>query len=226
MFRKTPLVGLFVSLISLVCAENGHAQSPTDAPPPEPVATAPESEVVTLPDNEKEAGKPNPLLILLSFLGLPRPGEHARPGANSICYFPTSSAVRDTFGDQWSFFAPAFGRLEVPQAHAVLMPEFDFVVSSRNGNRATLVPLGMTYTTGFGDKRTRGTIGVGTGLLLLESRVQSQNLPTRWRGGINGSVFAGVAFGGSGSLRVGYRWADKVRGFDLSGTSVEAAFRF
>lgn len=225
--RLTHLLFAATVPMLLLCPA-ARAQDETQPPVETQPATAPppDAETVTLPDNEKESCKTDAFASVLSFLGVPKPGEHLRPGATYTTYVPNSNAIRDLFGNQWTFLLPGFGRLDVPQSHAVLAPEINLVTSSRSGNRATLVPLGATYTTGFGDARTRGTLGIGTGLLLLESRVTSRNMPSRWRGGVNGSAFAGVAFGGSGSLQIGYRWADKIRGFDLSGTSLEASFRF
>ena len=63
-------------------------------------------------------------------------------------------------------------------------------------------------------------------MVVTETRVSGENLPSRWRGGAAGSAFAGIAFGGNGSAQVGYRWAERIRGLDMSGSSLDFAVRF
>lgn len=192
------------------------------------VSSPAESPVVESGEGATPSAKPEPKprVILGGLLRIPARGQHLRPGADFTLFVPASRAMRDRFGSQWQGFGFGFGRVEVPQARSVIDTETGWLNSSKGNNRVTLIPLGLRWRTAFGASNSRPFVGFGGGLLLSETRIPDENLPSRWRGGATGSVFAGLAFGGNGSVQVGYRWADRIRGFDMSGSSLDFAVRF
>ncbi|MBC8138623.1 MAG: hypothetical protein H8F28_22315 [Fibrella sp.] len=195
------------------------AQGTTPLTEPSPPAVSED-----VPPEVKEERKPQS--VLGGLFRIPAPGEHMRPGGDFSLFIPTSRAMRDRFGSQWQGFGFGFGRVPVPDAGIVLDTETGWLNASKGGNRVTLIPLGLRLQSAYGASNNRPFIGVGGGLLLSETRVTSENLPSRWRGGMNGSVFGGIAFGGNGSVQLGYRWASRIRGFDMSGSSLDFAVRF
>lgn len=190
-------------------------------PPAEPPTPTVSEDV---PAEVKEGRQPRS--VLGGLFRIPARGEHMRPGGEFSLFLPTSRALRDRFGGQWQGFGFGFGRVPVPEAGVVLDIETGWVNASKGSNRITLIPLGLRLQTAYGASNNRPFVGVTGGMLLSETRVPSENLPSRWRGGMNGSAFAGIAFGGNGSVQVGYRWANRIRGFDMSGTSLDFAVRF
>ncbi|MBC7807556.1 MAG: hypothetical protein H7145_15575 [Akkermansiaceae bacterium] len=206
-------------LTACVCPSvSAQSETPVAAESPAPAA-----DEAPTPRTKED---PKPRVLLGGLLRIPVRGQHVRPGADFTLFAPASGAMRDRFGSSWQGFGFGFGRVEVPQARSVLDTETGWLSSSKGSNRVTLIPLGVRWRTAFGASNNRPFIGVGGGLLVSETRVPSENLPSRWRGGATGSAFAGIAFGGNGSVQVGYRWADRIRGFDMSGSSLDFAVRF
>ncbi len=196
-----------------------QTETPVQTESPSPGAA---DETTTLDTKEE----PEPRVLLGGLLRIPARGQHLRPGVDCAMFAPTSRAMRDRFGGSWQGGGFGFGRVEVPQAKSVLDTEAGWLSSSKGSNRIIMIPLGLRWRTAFGASNNRPFFGVGGGLLVTETRVPEENLPSRWRGGATGSAFAGIAFGGNGSAQIGYRWADRIRGFDMSGTSLDFSVRF
>jgi hypothetical protein len=202
-----------LSVVS-VCAAQTETPVPVESPPP-------------VAGGEGKAGpeESKPRSFLGGLFRIPARGQHVRPGADFSLFLPASRAMRDRFGGQWQGFGFGLGRVPVPEARLVLDTETGWLSASKGANRVTLIPVGLRLQTAYGASNSRPFVGVGAGVLLSETRVTSENLPSRWRGGVTGSAFAGIAFGGNGSVQLGYRWAGRIRGFDMSGSSLDFAVR-
>jgi len=208
---------------SVLAAQNGEKQPPS---PPATPAPSTASEPSGSSDSANTASqKPN---------GSPTTKEnHKKKRAlrfqitpTTKAFLPQSPELRHSFGDTWVSYGISFRGPDLPKDKA----EFDFqpelISSSGHGNRITLVMPELRYRMAVSNAAIRPFIGIEAMPVFAQTRVTSENLPSRWRGGFGGGLTGGIAFSNKGLITVGYQWTDTIRGFNLSGAKAGLSYRF
>lgn len=208
------LAGGMLMLLAPVRAQTPPAQTQPTAPPP----------IILQPEGQAPPSAPEPA---------PRPKQRFRIGPELGVFLPTSSKVRDRFGDAWFTFGLGLGPVE-----RLVKPdlfEFDFGLSYRRNddNHVLLIPVGVKYihalsaTNGeLGQAQTTPYVGAAADLYLADVRSQPDNVKSGLTTGVGASVLAGVAFSGSAHVEARYQFVSNIRGFDFSGFSLTLGYRF
>ena len=198
--RWTSLFGVLVLLALADVAAAASAEDTQAPPPPPPGAPA-----------EK-----------------PAPRRRFRFGPEAGVFIPASGKTRDRFGASWTSLGPGFG--SVRQAGARGRLEFDVSVfrESRGNRRAFFAPVGVGYRRDLavGDGHFMPYAGVSVNLVLTDLRSDADGVRSGLRAGGGGSLFVGSTLGRSAYAEARYLAVSRIKGFDLSGTSLSLGVRF
>jgi hypothetical protein len=144
-------------------------------------------------------------------------------------FLPTSSKVRDHFGSSWLSIGPGLGAVKQPSYEGRFAFDFSFSSQKKNGNRAYILPLGVSYTKALlRDPERSAQPFVGAALNVVGTKLRSipDGVDTGVKAGAGGSVFLGSTVGEKAFVEARYRTMTSVAGFNFSGLDLTAGYRF
>lgn len=142
-------------------------------------------------------------------------------------YIPTSGKTRDAFGDTWYNYGIGFGAVQSADAKGKFQFDLNLLGGNRNGNRSYLAPIGASYRRALSTSKSSSPyVGASLDVVPTYLKAPSYGVHSRLRFTGGGSVFAGFTFSESAYLQARYYAVGKSAGFDLSGLSLGAGFRF
>jgi hypothetical protein len=203
---------LFLLLLSVLSALPAFAQDGAQTPPPD----SSEGKIILAPPVRKNTF-----------------------GLQLGTYTPGNLAVKSKFGDSWSGVGLGFGPIYAPQVTRKVNSDITVISTKRKFTAATLIPIGISYRQsltplnmeklGEGIWPTSGTY-VGGSLNIvagqLRSNLAGDNFANGWKTTTGASVYVGHVFSEKLSVEARYYGMGKLQGFDFSGTSISAGFRF
>jgi hypothetical protein len=241
--RLTALIGA----ATLLCGLSAHAQSPAapdaNAPAANPVPGTNPPTAATPPDNgtTPDTGTtPNAAAPAPTPPGMPQatpvpaPASSPRPASSRFrigpavgLYLPSSGKTRDRFGDSWFGIGIGLGSINPVRTSGALMLDANLFYHERDGNHAFFLPIGLGYRIAL----SPGTnvvpyAGVSADLDFSEITSNPDNIHNSFNVGAGGSVFVGANFGDSAFIEARYLELSRANGFDLSGLSLTAGYRF
>ncbi|MDX1933860.1 MAG: hypothetical protein SFU56_14775 [Capsulimonadales bacterium] len=161
--------------------------------------------------------------------GSETPRPRFRFGPELGFYFLTSDRAADTFGRVFTNVGFGFGGVRHARRKGETYFDLNVVANRRRGSELVLIPAGIAYRRSFAREDTAQInpyYGFGANVVGVHSRSDRDNLPSRFRFGAGGNVFAGVTYRDTGYLQARYLLMSDVRGFNLSGASLAVGFRF
>lgn len=160
----------------------------------------------------------------------PEKASEPRWGLDLTSYRPTQSAVRDRFGENWTFLSLAQGSVVKRQGTYVNW-DVDAFITSQGENRPEKAFLGV-----FGIHLTQSPFHedycglrpfFGAGVNLVYQDVTSRSLDFSVKKlGFGGNVFIGSNVSKSAVVQLKYQWISEVHGVDFSGISLNVGIRF
>jgi len=191
--------------------QSAPTTAPAPAPAPDQTAPAP---VITPAPTPAPAPPPS------------QPSNHFYIGPEVGVFLPTSSKTSNRFGSTWYSLGLAIGPVSnVPQGGAF---SFDFGVQyqSRSGNHVLLVPLGAEYRIPLSQATSaQPYAGVTADAYIVNLKSSVDNVSgTQLTGGA--SALIGLNVGKNTNIEARYQFVSSVKGFDFSGLSLSAGYRF
>ena len=214
--RRLVFIAASAALYAAAPLVTAHAQEPpVPVVPPTTPATTPPAATTAPPAPAPDDATPKP------------PKKRFTIGPEVGAYIPTSNKARDAFGDTWYNYGFGFGAIQSADLKGRFQFDLNILGGSRSGNRAYLFPLGASYRRALTTNRSASPY-VGASLNFVPTYLRAGNYGVtsklRYAGGA--SAFAGFTFSDSAYLQARYYAISKSAGFDLSGLSLSAGFRF
>ena len=162
---------------------------------------------------------------------LPPPSRAAQKRGFSIgpevgVFLPSSGTTRDAFGNAWFNYGLGFGVIQSSDRKGRVNFDFNLLGNSRGVNRAYIAPIGVSYRRALSDGASRPYIGASANIVPTYLRADNYGVPSRLRVTGGGSVFAGYTFRSAAYLQARYYGTGNSAGFNFSGLSLAAGFRF
>ncbi len=142
-------------------------------------------------------------------------------------FLPSSNKTRDRFGSTWYSIGIGLGAINPVSTKGNLAVDLNLFYHGRDSNHAFFIPLGVGYRIALAPGT--GTIpyaGVSVDANFADITSNPDNVHNSFTVGAGASEFVGVNFGDSAFLEARYYEFSRVSGFDLSGLSVDAGYRF
>ena len=211
-----PLALAFALLTAFAAAPAFAQEAPKPADPPQnpPVITDPPPVVVveTPEPPQEEPSKPRFYI-----------------GPDIGYYIPTSDKARRAFGDKFVTIGFGLGAAERISEKGRIALDFSVISNRIAESSVMLAPIGVAYARAL-TTNTSVTPYVGVSLNFYVANIRSERgdfeVKSGYRGGFGGTAFAGVTLGKQAFLRARYCLVSKISGFDLSGLSLTAGYRF
>lgn len=199
--RWTLLCGVLVLLAATSAAAAAAAAEDTQAPPPPPPG-APAEE--------------------------PRPRRRFRFGPEVGVFIPANAKTRDRFGASWTDLGPGFGAVRQAGPRGRLEIDVSVFRESRGNRRAFFAPVGVGYRRDLaaGGGAFIPYAGASVNLVLADLRSDADGVRSGLRAGGGGSLFVGSTLGRNAYAEARYLAVSRIKGFDLSGTSLSLGVRF
>lgn len=150
----------------------------------------------------------------------PRIGMGLMVGA----FYPTSSEVRDHFGDNWVRFGLRPLPLDIPNKWRISWDAAYYHMSYLDDD-VTLIPVTVGLIRGYGDKeKTRPYVALNAGVFYGNADMPSLGVDEKgW--GLNMNATAGIIFNRRFSIEARYEVFDEFAGMDFSAFTLSAAVK-
>ena len=215
-------------MFGAICAPAARAQQP--AAPTIPAAP-PDQAVPATPPVDQTAPAPvivpSPTPVAVAEPSQSEPSNHFYIGPEVGVFFPTSSKTSNRFGSAWYSLGLALGPVSSVSTSGSLSFDFGLQYQSRSGNHVLLVPLGAEYRIGLSQRTASAQpyAGVAADLYIVNVKSGEDNVnATEATGGA--SALIGLNVGKNTNLEARYQFVSSVKGFDFSGLSLSAGYRF
>jgi hypothetical protein len=160
----------------------------------------------------------------------PRRKKRFQLGLDVGAFFPTSRKTRDRFGGTWYSIGPGFSAVRRAGEKGRIGLDIDLMSQSKNGNRALLIPAGVSFTRALGkvDEEKSSHPFVGASLLAIPARIRSapDGVDDNFKLGAGAAAFVGTTFGERAFVEARYMVTTRISGFSFSGASVRVGYRF
>jgi hypothetical protein len=224
--RSAAILGAAALLVFAL--PTAHAQTATDpnapaATPAPPDATAPPTDTTSPPVNANPATpEPTP-----NNSTPPASSSRFRIGPAIGFYLPSSSKTRNRFGDDWISVGIGLGSISAITTKGKLGFDASIFYHGRDSNHVFFLPIGINYRVALAPgTKVVPYIGVSANVDFTDITSNPDNVHNSFNVGGGGSGFVGLNFGDSAFVEARYYALSKANGFDLSGLSLDAGYRF
>ena len=157
----------------------------------------------------------------------PQPSSRFRIGPAVGLYLPSSRKTRDRFGNAWVSVGIGLGAINAITTKGSVGFDASIFYHGRDSNHVFFLPIGVSYRVALAP----GTnvvpyVGVSADLDITDITSNPDNVHNSFNVGGGGSGFVGLNFGDSAFVEARYYGLSKANGFDLSGLSLDAGYRF
>ena len=220
-YKKAAVLGGALLMAFAVPAARAQTTTPDAGAPP---AAAPPD--TTTPPADATPATPVPAPETSPDQSAPRRNRF-RFGPAVGVFLPSSSKTRDRFGDTWFSIGLGLGSINPVSTKGNVALDLNLLYHGRDSNHAFFAPLGIGYRVAL--TPGTGTIpyaGASVDANFADITSNPDNIHNSFNVGAGASEFVGVNFGDSAFLEARYYEFSRVSGFDLSGLSVDAGYRF
>lgn len=147
-------------------------------------------------------------------------------GPEASVFFPTSSKTGNAYGKSWTSIGFGLGSAFQASAHGTLSPFFTILYNSHDGNRAFVLPLGVSYNKAISPSQNSAYYGGDILVIGADQRAVGYGVHSGFRYGEGLRPVVGYEFGHTAYIQASYLFATTIKGFDFSGSSIEAGIRF
>ena len=216
-YKKATLLGgaLILTAFALPAARAQTATPDAGTPPAatNPPANATPATPVPAPDNPGDQGSSHK--------------NRFRFGPAVGVFLPTDGKTRDRFGSSWLSIGLGLGSINPVSTKGNLALDLNLLYHGRDGNHAFFAPLGVGYRVAVSPSGSLTPyVGISGDVNFTSITSNPDNIHNKFQVGVGASEFVGVNFGDSAFLEARYYEFSRVSGFDLSGLSLAAGYRF
>jgi hypothetical protein len=206
-------IALIMGVTPAFAQENPSASpaqnTPKEAAPP----TTEENAVVVEPDVPEE---PPRFRLLI--------------GPDIGYYLPSEDKTRRAFGDKFFSIGFGIGAVESVSEKGRVAADFSIISNTNAESRVLLIPIGVSYARALSSPQNSLVPYAGASLnfIVANLRTSRQDFEVKsgYRSGVGASAFVGLNISRNGFLRARYFVTSEFSGFNLSGLSVSAGYRF
>jgi hypothetical protein len=145
-------------------------------------------------------------------------------------YFPTDSSAQNAFGSSWWGVGVSLnmetliGGAEV--AGLSFAPYFGLYHGEKHDNDAWIIPIGIQARWGLSEHGSlRPYVGIGIAGYGIKFEDRSAGVDTGWRSAFGGRFTLGMDITRWFNVEAAYNVVSEVKGYDLSGFSLQGKFR-
>lgn len=230
------LAGVFALTASALPAVQAQTAAATPDGTTTPGTTTPDTTTpgtattpgTSTPDTNTPSGMPQATPVPVS--APPSPPQRSsrfRIGPAIGVYLPSSSKTRNRFGDTWVGIGIGLGSINPVSTHGAVTLDANLFYHGRDGNHAFFFPVGVGYRIALSPSTSViPYAGVSADVNFADITSNPDNVHNSFTVGGGGSAFVGVNFGDRAFVEARYLALSKASGFDLSGLSLSAGYRF
>jgi hypothetical protein len=174
-------------------------------------ATPPSSDAST-PDIPEDNSSRSPLDIMV--------------GPEASVFFPTSGKTSNTYGNSWASIGVGLGSAYQANSKGNLSPFFTILYNTHDNNRAFLLPFGIAYNKALSPSASSAYYGVDLLAVAADQRSVINNVHSGFSFAPGARAAFGYEFGKTAYVQAAYMLTSSIKGFNFSGTSLEAGIRF
>lgn len=175
-------------------------------------------------------------LLVISTFAVAAPNEETpkgyepKWGFDVTSFRPSSQAVRELFGQNWTFFNISQGTLRKQPGTTISWDSDAFVTAQGETRRekAFLGSFGLRAIRVSGNGEPADCVpfyGVSANLIYQDVTSRTLDFSAK-KLGYGGSIFAGVNIGKSALVQLRYQWMSRIHDVDFSGVSLNVGIRF
>ena len=146
-------------------------------------------------------------------------------------YFPSDGKTKNAFGNSWGGFGVTLNLEALNEDggwgwdNSRLYPYIGFFHADEGGSDAYLVPVGIEFRWHFGDSFFRPYIGLAGSVYGVKFEHRGGGIDTGWKGAWGGRLSVGMDITRWFSVQGAYNFVSDVKGYDMSGFSVQGKFK-
>jgi hypothetical protein len=156
----------------------------------------------------------------------PSPSNQFLIGPEASVFFPTSSKTGNAYGKSWTSIGLGIGSAYQASKHGILSPYLTILYNTHDGNRAFLLPLGISYNRSLTNSPNSAYYGGDLFAIGADQRDVSDNVHSGFNYGAGARVQIGYEFGRAAYVQASYMETTTIKSFDFSGSAIEAGIRF
>lgn len=153
-----------------------------------------------------------------------------RIGPEVGVYLPTDGTVRDRFGKSWLSLGLGFGSFANVTDKGGLGFDLSLQYQKHGDNRVFLLPAGLGYRVALsqtdGSKGFVPYAGITGDVYFADIRAVQDNVHSGFHESGGGSLLLGANLGTSANVEARYQFVGRIKGYDFSGLSLTAGYRF
>lgn len=142
-------------------------------------------------------------------------------------YLPSSTTVRNQFGNEWVSLGIGIGRYYSTPARGTFNVDLTVLSSVDGSNSTLLVPVGVRYRKALNrNRRVRPYFAAAADVVPSAIQDIPNNVQYGLRTGYGCGLFTGMDLGRTCRIEAGYRWFTSIASYNFSGASCSLGLRF